>query len=227
MCGHLQTVMMDCHRTCCTTCGLVLKTTYNPSEMQLYNDFLKEHLVIPYTRIKRFRYLLESILFGWEHSDDKIMLKLLSTHKDEIHCVYDIFYIMIHSKLTDKRYCSLHLFMTCFAPHLVLTPDERYMDSLRKQNAIERTFKKIEHALTFTAQTFLNYRFVLDVLLQKFGLDEFRLFIKPLKCPKRLLSNIRKLNACKITLSDGRLLEVPETFLMSPKSLFLSMGPRD
>ena len=84
MCSHPKKIMMDCHRTCCTECGKVLETIYNPSEMQLYNDFTKEHLMVPYTRIKRFRYLVGSIVFGYEHTDDKKMLQLLSVQKQNI-----------------------------------------------------------------------------------------------------------------------------------------------
>ena len=71
----------------------------------------------------------------------------------------------------------------------------------------------------------MNYRFTLDTLLYYFGLHEYRIFIKPLKCIKRLKQNIQVLNDCHILTGDKPFV-IPETFLMSPRSLFRPLEDR-
>ena len=226
MCLHTHTVLLDNYFTCCCECGKMLEQIYEPSKMQMYNDFTKENLVVPYTRIKRFRYLYDSVVFGFQHTDDRKMLRLLSTQKDTIHEVKDIIKIMVSSNLIDKRYCSLHLFMKCFLPNRLFITSEHVSRFAKKQKLFEQAFKEIEYKLAVAGRKFLNYRFVLDVLLHFFELDEFRMFLKPLKCQKRLSKNINTLNSCRAQITGDTALVISDTFRMSPRSLFVPGGHR-
>ena len=216
MCEHLKRVTLKSHVMVCATCGLVLKTVYIPSEMKAYTDYTKENIKYPYTRFKRFQNLIHSVIYGFECSSDKHMLKELATHR--IHSVQDILAVMCNSALVDKRYCSLRYFIRCFLPNYTL--DHTIHNFLEKEKILLQTFKNIEFALTRRGKTFINYRFMLDVLLYFFNLHEYRIFIKPLKCRKRLTQNIVVLNKCKI-MSGDTILAIPGTFRMSEKSLFL------
>lgn len=215
-CSHPITVTLASHQVVCQDCGVLLRNDFDPAQMKAYADFNKEHIKYPYTRYKRFLNLVHSIVYGFESSTDRKMLQHLSQKK--ITCVDDIIQGMVHSNLVDKRYCSLRLFIKCFLP------DYPFQDTIRHFQQHEalllKTFKQIEFKLANTRRSFVNYRFTLDTLLYFFGLDEYRVFIKPLKCKKRLQQNIKVLNACNI-ITGGTPFVIPEIFVMSPRSLFL------
>ena len=216
MCEHTEHVLLKSHVMVCVNCGLLLKTVFIPSEMKLYSDYTKENIKYPYTRFKRFQNMVRSIVYGFENSNDKHMLKELSTHK--IDSVQDILHVMLNSTLVDKRYCSLRYFIKCFLPgYDVGHTIHRFQE---KETVLMKTFKDVEFQLTRRGRIFINYIVMLDALLYFFNLDEYRIFIKPLKCQRRLRQNIKILNDCNVT-TCGIKLEVPEIFQMSSKSLFL------
>jgi hypothetical protein len=213
-CHHRHTVVLESHTICCTGCGLVLGRRFDPTEMKAYADYTKEHIKYPYTRYKRFRNLIHNIVYGYESPSDRKMLQELSSLS--ITSVPDIITGMVKSGHVDKRYCSLRLFMKCFLPKVSVSDITHFKEH---ETQLLSTFKQIEFKLANTGQSFVNYRFTLDALLHFFGLDEYRIFIKPLKCTKRVLQNIKVLNACTI-ITDGKPFVIPDTFVMSPRSLF-------
>ena len=220
MCSHPEHVILENHVEICIDCGLMIRTVFNPSEMKLYVDFQKENIKYPYTRFKRFQNLVNCVVYGFENTNDKHMLKELATHK--LDNVQDILKVMRSSHLVDKRYCSLRYFIKCFLPNYDFGHTMNRFQV--KEKELLRTFKDIEFQLTRRGRTFINYRFMLDVLLYFFDLNEYRVFIKPLKCFKRLRNNIKVLNNCKIITVGGKALVIPEIFQMSQKSLFLPVG---
>ena len=222
MCTHQDTVIMKCHHIVCTDCGVICGIECDPSKMQLYEDYKNECLLLPYTRLKRFKNLVDSIVFGFETSLDRKMLSELDANN--ANSLKSIIGILNNSKLVDKRYCSLHLFLNCFAPKIgvtEITPDDiRLYRS--KEKEIDRLFKRIEGTITFIGKPCINYKFLLDVILDSFKLDQFRVFIKPMVCKKRIQRHIDLLNEAKIKCHDGTFFVIPETYEMSPKSLFRS-----
>ena len=220
-CSHPITVTLASHQVVCQDCGVLLRNDFDPAQMKAYADFNKEHIKYPYTRYKRFLNLVHSIVYGFESSTDRKMLHHLSEKK--ITCVDDIIQGMVHSNLVDKRYCSLRLFIKCFLPNYEFQDTIKHFQQHERQ--LLNTFKQLEFKLANTRRSFVNYRFTLDTLLYYFGLHEYRIFIKPLKCIKRLKQNIQVLNDCHILTGDKPFV-IPETFLMSPRSLFRPLEDR-
>lgn len=224
MCTHEKTILMPCHRVVCEECGLITAHVLQPCKMQLYEDYSKECLIIPYTRLKRFRNLINSIVFGFETTMDRKMIHELKINK--ANSLRKIISVMNKSKLVDKRFASLHLFLRCFAPDRVNIKYEHIQRFRHKQTAVERLFNRIENVFNFEGRMCLNYKFILDVILHDFGFEEFRVFIKPMMCRKRIQKHIDNLNRYKIKRPDGTTFVVPETYVMSPKSLFLRQADR-
>jgi hypothetical protein len=216
MCPHTQCCQDGDHYLTCLLCGCVVDTIYNPSEMQLYEDYCKAPLYTPYTRRNRFRNMLDSICLGLEFPNDKHMFKHLLPLDPSSPA--DIIRGMKSSGLVDKRFCSLHVFMKCFCPHK-LTPNLKEVARFHKMKlTILKTFTNIEFMLQ--GGRFLNYRFVVDVILWLYDFNLWRCFVKPLKCPKRVTKCVEIFNSLQITYRD-KVVVIPDTYLMSPKSLFL------
>lgn len=217
ICLHTHNVTLPNHVVCCSECGLALTRCFIPSEMKAYSDYKLEHIRHPYTRYKRFTNLIHSIVYGFESPSDRKMLDLLDLNSNTIFAVEDIISQQASSNLVDKRYCSLLLFIKCFLPQ-VSTPSPIAFEGCKAR--VLSTFKQIEFKLAQRGSSFVNYRFTLDALLYFFGLDKYRVFIKPLKCKKRVRNNVSILNSLQIKVTDGRAFLIPDTFVMSPRSLF-------
>lgn len=217
MCDHSHLCPEHTHYLTCTKCGTVVKTVYNPSDMQLYEDYTKAPLFSPYTRSSRFKKMLDSICLGIEFSNDRPMFEFLDQNPRDTPT--DIIVGMQSSPFVDKRFCSLHVFMKYFCPQY-LTPDP---DMISRFHFIKpflfNTFNDIEFKLIKRNTRFLNYRFVIDVILLIYKFDSWRCFVKPLKCPRRVLNCVRIFNSLHITVHD-RVVVIPDTYSMSPKSLF-------
>ena len=217
MCTHKKICCLDMHFMTCVECGLVLTIRYVPHEMQLYEDYVKAPLSIPYTRIQRFKKMLDSICLGLEQTADKRMFQHLVNNS--CRTKEDILRAMKSSSLVDKRFCSLHVFMKCFCPNELSFPDTYISRFHQTKKHIYKAFSAIDFKLSRENGRFLNYRFVIDVLLWWFKFDSWRCFIKPLKCPKRVLKCITLLNSLHISVHDITVV-IPDTFVMSSISFF-------
>ena len=219
ICTHHEK-MCNGNEETCRECGKILKVTYDPAKMQLYEDYKLETIQFPYARVNRFAHMLNSIVMGTEGSNDKKMFQFLG--QQDCTTVPNLIASMQRASLVDKRYTSLHVFMRGFLPTRVQELIPTAMDSntfllLRKR--IRKSFTDIEFALMKKRLPFLNYRFVLDVLLHFYSLGEFRCFVKPLKCAHRVLHSVKLFNQCQIRIG-GTVSTIPETWIMSPQSLF-------
>jgi hypothetical protein len=218
MCSHPLLTPENKHYLTCQDCGCVVKTVYHPSDMQLYEDYTKAPLVMPYKRSTRFKKMLDSICMGCEQPNDTKMFKHLLTQN--CHSRGDIINGMSSSSLVDKRFCSLHVFMKCFCPD-ELKPCSASVDRFHKtKRFIYKTFDDIDFQLSkHIGRRFLNYRFVIDILLSLYEFDLWRCFVKPLKCPKRILKCVTLFNSLNITVHDKAVV-IPDSYSMSPKSFF-------
>ena len=221
MCSHENVTLLDSHQKCCVDCGLLLGTFFELHKMQSHQDWSNDSLIIPYMRSRRFSDLLDTVCLGNETRNDKHMLYFLAKHK--VSTRHDIWNTMKKSKLTDKRYSSVHLFCKCFDKDFLEFTSAQINKFLRLKKSMILCFNYIEtkfYNIHNVKAPFFNYRFLASVLLQKFGLTVFTKYLKPLQCVKRIQKNIDSLNNLNIKFLDIDL-KVLDTFQMNPKLPFL------
>ena len=217
MCSHENTVLTDDHHNICTLCGVVLGTTFNVANMLSYAERLRDPLFTVYNRNKRFCAMLDSVCTGNESRNDRFMLEHLVSKnvstRDEVERE------MKTANLVDKRYLSVHFFCRCFDKNYIPCPSIILNHFVACRSQIVDMFKHIENeyvSIHGRKSPFFNYRFLLAVLLQSFGLEFFCQFVKPIQCKKRILRNVKSLNELKIKYR-GINLGVKDTFRMNHK----------
>lgn len=165
--------------TVCTECGVETPTPYDVGEKgwSLSLD--------TYSRIKRFEKLFDSVVLCHGTEKDNKMLYHLATFGK---CDMDTLLQRIKdSKLTDKRYGSLHLFAKVFREDYIAP--EIPKDHLALKQKLLKIFKNFEfvHKRHFPTQHFFNYRWLIRKLLHQYGHMQFDEYIKPIQCAKRQL----------------------------------------
>ena len=159
--------------------------------------------------------MLDSLTLAPETKNDRLMIDHLV--KEGVHTLEGIKKAMRKAKLTDKRYMSLHLFSKCFNTNYVPFTTEDYNKLLHKRPFILKCFMFIEGkymAKHGKKHPFFNYKFLIAILLDKYGLSVFKRYLKPIKCAKRIRQNIDRLNDLHLDF-NGMLLQVPGSFQMN------------
>lgn len=166
-CGKEQYILATCNYR---NCGFQMK----------HSPFLQG-----YSRSKRFRQMSEMLLFPSPNNPDTPALEYLSAHKQEIQCIQDIMKLLSVSKLSDKRFCSVHLFSRVFNPGYVKPP--KYGDLFAMLDKMVYIFQTIElrYKQYASDKPFINYTYIIRHILRKLKYLYYLQFVKILKCDKR------------------------------------------
>ena len=135
-----------------------------------------------YSRTKRFRGMVETLLFPTPSNADTKMLKYLKTQTCKSRT--DIITKMAVCHLKDKRFSSIHLFCRLYDPKYKAPVHGCLFQILKRMvfsfEHIESRFKQ-----TFANVPFINYTFLIRYLLVQLKYTTFLPFVKKLKCKKR------------------------------------------
>ena len=137
-----------------------------------------------YSRSKRFKQMVEMLLFPASANADQKALQLLFENRSTIKCLGHIIHLLSTSKLQDKRFCSLHLFSKLFNPKY---KPPRKADLFHILERLKFQFQLIElrYKSLVRNKPFINYTFLIRFLLSKMRLWYYLKFVKKLKCRKR------------------------------------------
>ena len=138
-----------------------------------------------YSRKKRMSHMIESLFFPNASTPDEPILKLI-TQTAKLPSVSDVCTFLKRLPVSDKRYINLHFYCRLLLANYVAPVMKRDVFAVKKQ--MLHWFERIELAFlrTFSNKPFLNYGWLLRVMLDKFNLPAFKRFVKPLKCRKRI-----------------------------------------
>ena len=184
MCGHDLSTMLqtDYHTLLCTQCGF--ETAHFGSVRPINQSYTQS--VYPfsqcYSRKKRFREMIENIFFPCFTTLDNILCEKLSNKI--INSVQDLFKIVKHIGVKDKRYGSMHVFAHQFCKEYISpTPVATHV-----VNNMCQVFSEIELVYTrlFGNVQFFNYSWLIIKFLNVLKLNKYCCYIKPLKCKKRV-----------------------------------------
>ena len=169
--------------TVCDTCGREkppeLVTSLTP------RDWITEPIMHIYSRKKRFKNLLESLLWPAFSQKDNRMVKYLyqfapfATKKDLLAQIK-------RSTLSDKRYSSIHFLCKTYVQNYLPPPQVGNIHVVVKR--LLNRFGDIEFGFSHLFQNvqFFNYAWLLTQLLKEAKLDNHVNFVKILKCKQRV-----------------------------------------
>ena len=176
--GHRFTISHRQTHICCR-CGLE-EQFLEPNT----TDYLCHTLVTPYSRVARFRELLEKLL-GMSNGPlqrDPIWQYLAKSAP--FRCSRDIYSAIKLSGLKNKHYSDLHIFCKCFL--------EGYQAPLGYHDVhfIHTRFVNDFNTILFQwnrkgSSSFFSYNWVLEKLFQCYGIIAFDSYLKKLQCPTR------------------------------------------
>ena len=172
--------------TLCIFCGLENTCGYGFYQLNRSQTTYNNHapLVNVYSRRKRFDKLLMCVLRPCPQSGDDMMLEYLFNHQP-IQNNQILQNKMKKSYLKDKRYCSLHLFSKLLVKNY--KPPVVLQNIVFIRTMILRAFEDIEflHSRKYPKDPFFNYCWLLSFFLEKFDMNDYTQFVKPLKCKNR------------------------------------------
>ena len=212
-CTHPKTSQLQTegYSIVCGKCGCVLKHVFTPEYMVGYDQWKLCPMSAQYTRVKRFETLLDSVVLGLENRLDFKVLTWIGDTKCIFKNTHDILRFLKKIPYTDKRYSSLHLLTRIFCKKYTAPTQEIISYYFKVKKQILNVFKRVEHNFFRTyCGPFLNYKFILMVLLYTFKLDYFIPYVKPIKSITRIKYNILVWNSLKITHDDTIVL-IPDT----------------
>ena len=176
------------HTTVCTECGIEKKV---PTQIRtIHVSYAQAHhqpFASSYSRNKRFASMLDAVVLAACQVSDEPMLAHLHSLKTTFNTIGSILTAMKRSALRDKRYTSLHMFCRILLEGYARPPPVEQWFNCRRN--MLNFFSDIElvHQTTFK-QPFLNYTWLLAKVLLLFNLNRYCVFVKKLKCKKRIKS---------------------------------------
>ena len=137
-----------------------------------------------YSRVKRFRGMVDILFWPSPANGDTKMLKHLFRAKRTLHTKGDIINAMHCSGLKDKRFSSIHIFCRLFDPNYS-EPKHDCLFLMARRMLYQFEFIESKFQSSFSKRPFINYTFLLRHLLKKLGYFKYLRFVKKLKCCKR------------------------------------------
>ena len=167
----------------CRACGVeeyfLQSCTYNNCGFEMrHSPFLSG-----YSRTKRFRGMVNALFWPTPTNPDSKMLDYLFrmkfTNRNEIIAA------VTSAPLKDKRFGSIHIFCRLMDPQYV-PPSHGCL--FHMEDRIVYEFQCIETRFThrYVKTPFINYTFLLRHLLTKMGFEQYLVFVKSMKCTKRI-----------------------------------------
>ena len=218
-CNHPKTshIQTQDYSIVCKECGCVLEHVFTPEYMCGFDSWKMCPMSIQYARVKRFETLLDNVVLGLENRLDYNVLSWIGKTKQTFNDTSEISLFLKKLPFTDKRYCSLHLLNRVFCKNYSAPSPELISYYFKVRKHILHLFKQVEHNFFRTyCGPFLNYKFILMVLLYTLKLEYFVRYVKPIKSIMRIQYNIKVWNSLKITHDDKEIL-IPDTLSATEK----------
>ena len=135
-----------------------------------------------YSRTKRFKGMVEALLWPTPSNPDTKMLDYLFTRK--IKNRLELIAALTKAPLKDKRFGSIHLFCRLMDPEYT---EPKHGCLFQMLTRLVRDFQCIEGRFRqrFVNEPFINYTFLIRHLLTKLLFFSYLPFVKQLKCAKR------------------------------------------
>ena len=194
-CSHVF-FQSEYHTQICAGCGVEFS---NFGESNNFKNSSYEQRNMPfcmaYSRRKRFTSMLESLLFGTLTHLDNHVVEMIANDKIRFKTTPDMFEYLKKKKCSDKRYSSAHGFARLFVQNYI--PPQQPHPIHCVINKIAMSFEHIEVVFLrlFYGKPFFNYGWLLQCLLKQFNLSEYIVYVKKLKCKRRVLAYEKMLNA--------------------------------
>lgn len=183
-CPHTTLLYFDGNKTVCESCGTEKHTIYRIGiEHTSHGSHCEPFYNSGYSRKKRMANMLEALFFPCACTPDEPILKHI-LHHPKFDTIPDICNFLKGLPVSDKRYLNLHFYckmwLKGYTPHKITYP-------FATKRAILHWFERVElsYIRLFRNKPFLNYGWLLRVLLDKFELPGLKIYVKPLKCKKR------------------------------------------
>ena len=170
----------------CTVCGIEKRVVnLNPVNISYQQRMsVSTHGINTYSRTKRFTNMLTQCVVGTSFEADDRMLSYLYPQRP-FKNIDALVQTIKKSGLRDKRYSSLNFFFrhTVTGHNPILVPP----DWEETKRIIVAFFKRFEDLYRehYDTMPFMSYSWLLRTILIDFGLDQFTIFVKPLKCKRR------------------------------------------
>ena len=186
-CGERNLLYLDGNTVVCKECGVEKRGFFkigveNTSHSCHYEPFFN----CGYSRKKRMGQMVDCLFFPSASTPDEPILKIISADPPQFQSVQHVCNFLKKLPVSDKRYINLHFYCKLKLANYV--PPKMSQDVFAVKKAMLHWFERIELAFirTFSNNPFINYGWLLRLMLDKFNLPEFKQFVKPLKCRKRI-----------------------------------------
>ena len=184
-CGKPFILYLDGNTKVCSECGIQKRGFYNIGiENTSHGSHYEPFYNCAYSRKKRMGHMIESLFFPNASTPDEPILKTL-LHQPKFDNVQQVCKFLKKLPVSDKRYINLHFYCKLLLTNY--TPPVMKQDTFAIKKTMLHWFERVELAFIqmFPNKPFLNYGWLLRVMLDKFNLSEYKPFVKPLKCQKR------------------------------------------
>ena len=218
-CTHPKTSQLQTedYSIVCRDCGCILEHVFTPEFMCGFDQWKMCPLSIQYARVKRFEILLDNVVLGLENRLDYKVLSWIGKTKKTFKDTYEILLFLKRLPFTDKRYCSIHLLNRVFCKNYNPPPPALISYYFKVKKHILHLFKQVEHHFfSVYCGPFLNYKFILMVLLYTLKLDHFVKYVKPIKSIMRIKYNCKVWNTLKI-MHDDKVILIEDTLSATEK----------
>ena len=171
----------------CQLCGIETPLLSNCTIENCGFSSSHQRLVMGYSRVNRFRKILGQVLFPSLTLADNEMLRFLNSIRKTLKTVDDLKIAMRKAPIKNKRFHSIHAYSRLFLNQTIFVK-QAAADTVI--GIISQEFRKIEMRfmrIHKKKKAFINYKFLLHYLLDKFDLCMFKQFVPLMKCPKRTL----------------------------------------
>ena len=130
--------------------------------------------------------MIESLFFPCASTPDEPVLKSIQFPPHKVDTVQEVCSFLKKLPVADKRYVNLHFYCKLLLSNYKPPVVPKNFFELKKMMLYWFECIEIVFVKTYSNKPFLNYGWLLRVLLEKFNLAEFKQFVKPLKCRKRV-----------------------------------------
>ena len=169
----------------CPSCGIERRVLAPCTYLNCGFQMRHSPFMSGYSRSKRFKQMVEMLLFPASSNADQKALRILFEQKSTIKCLGHIIHLLTTSKLQDKRFCSLHLFSKLFNPKYKPPPHKGDLFYILERMKFQFELIELRYKSLVRNKPFINYTFIIRFLLLNMKLFYYLKFVKKLKCPKR------------------------------------------
>ena len=185
-CKSLGYIIQTEYHTCvCTICGKEWANfgTIKPTN-QSYTQSLYPFSQC-YSRKKRFLEMVTNILFPSFSPLDNTVCELLDKHTPKLTSIPQMFIFLKSLSIKDKRYGSTHIFCKQYMKNY--TPPPKVKRIILQHLVFMFSETELVYFRFSGSEQFFNYSWLILTFFQLLSLNDYSVFVKPLKCKKRVL----------------------------------------